>query len=229
MRGVLIFTRTTGYRHDSIEAGAAAVQSLAEGDGFAVTHTEDPAVFTAERLADVAVVVWLSTSGDVLDEAQREAFGQWLAAGGAWAGIHAASTAEPSWPEFARIVGARFTEHPPVQHGRVRVEDPHHWSTALLPEVWEHTDEWYNFDRNPRGEVHVLLTADESSYEGGSMGADHPLAWTSTYGEGRCWYTALGHGAELYAHPRFLAHLAGGLRSLWSEGSTLPPDLTSGF
>jgi len=214
--GVLVFTRTTDYRHESIPAGVRAVAALAEDDGLIVHHTEDPAVFTAEELRGYAVVVWLSTSGDVLDEAQRAAFGKWLRDGGAFAGIHGATTAEPGWPEFERIVGAVFASHPEIQPGTVHVEDPTHPSTTAIRSPWEHTDEWYDFRSDPRGRVQVLLTVDEASYSGGHMGQGHPIAWCHRYGKGRCWYTALGHRVETYEDEVCLAHLRGGLRSLWS-------------
>ncbi len=213
---VLVFTRTDGYRHDSIDAGVRAVTSLAADDGLACDHTEDPAVFTERTLSRYAVVVWLSTMGDVLDASQRAAFATWLDGGGAFAGIHSATATEPSWTEFERIVGAVFVAHPEVQRGAVRVEDPTHPSTEGLPPLWAHEDEWYDFASNPRGRVDVLLTVDEASYRGGSMGRDHPVAWRHRYGEGRCWYTALGHRTEAYGDELFLRHLRGGLRSLWS-------------
>lgn len=212
---VLVFTRTLEYRHASIPDGVQAVTRLAEADGFAVQHTEDPSVFADRELQGVRVVVWLSTSGDVLDDDQRRALARWLQAGGAFAGVHSASASEQGWPAFADVVGARFTGHPDVQTATVRVEDRDHPSTAGLPSAWRHRDEWYEFDRNPRDRVRVLLTVDETTYEGGAMGADHPVAWCSTSGAGRTWYTALGHESEAYTDPLFLAHLGGGLRSLW--------------
>jgi type 1 glutamine amidotransferase len=215
---VLVFTRTLGYRHDSIPDGVRAVTALAEADGLVVRHTEDPAAFDDGGLREHDVVVWLSTSGDVLDDEQRAAFARWLGGGGAFAGVHSTSACEDSWPGYAEIVGARFVRHPDVQTASVRVEDSDHPSTAGLPSLWRHRDEWYDFDRNPRGRVRVLLSVDESTYEGGGMGPDHPLAWSSTYGAGRTWYTALGHEPEAYVDPVFLSHLGGGLRSLW-----LPP------
>ncbi len=212
---VLVFTRTCGYRHASIPDGVRAVTALAQADGYAVRHTEDPAAFTDDMLCELDVVVWLSTSGDVLDGSQRTALGGWLRAGGAFAGVHAASTCEEGWPDYEDVVGARFAGHPEVQTASVRVEDRHHPSTADLPVLWRHRDEWYDFRRNPRGRVRVLLSVDESTYQGGGMGPDHPIAWSSTYGAGRTWYTALGHEPEAYVDALFLAHLRGGLRSLW--------------
>ncbi len=90
-------------------------------------------------------------------------------------------------------------------------EDREHPATVHLGEQWEHTDEWYAFRRNPRENVRVLLSVDEATYQGGTMGADHPLAWCHEYGGGRSFYTALGHADETYQDPRFLNHLVGAL------------------
>ena len=216
---VVVFTRTTGYRHESIPDGVRALTELAAALGLAVEHTEDPSVFTEERLSGVRLVVWLSTSGDVLDAAQREALGAWLHRGGAFAGVHAASTAEAGWPEYERIIGARFDSHPELQTATVVVEDADHPSTSCLPEGWSPVDEWYDFTSNPRGRVRVLAGVDERTYSGGKMGADHPLVWCGTYGRGRTWSTALGHEPRAYADPVFLAHLRGGLVSLLDDGA----------
>lgn len=211
---LLVFTRTTGYRHESIPDGVRAVSALAEADGLSVHHTEDHRVFTPEELRGYELVVWLSTSGEVLEPAGRAALAAWLAAGGGFAGIHAASTSEYGWPDYEDIVGAWFDRHPDVQTGTIHVEDREHPSTAALPATWTHCDEWYDFRRNPRGRVHVLATVDESTYEGGGMGADHPVAWCGRYGQGRTWYTSLGHASETYDDELFLAHVQGGLRSV---------------
>ena len=216
---VVVFTRTTGYRHESIRDGVRALTELAAEQGLAVEHTEDPSVFTAERLSGARLVVWLSTSGDVLDAGQREALGAWLRGGGAFAGVHAASTAEPGWPEYERIIGARFDSHPEVQSATVVVEDADHPSTSCLPDGWAPVDEWYDFTTNPRGRVRVLARVDESTYSGGKMGTDHPLVWSGTHGAGRTWSTALGHEPRAYADPVFLAHLRGGLVSLLDDAA----------
>ncbi|NCT91457.1 ThuA domain-containing protein [Cellulomonas sp. APG4] len=214
MSRALVFTRTTDYRHESIEHGTAVVRRLLADDGVASDHTEEPAAFHATSLSRYDLVVWLSTTGDVLDDDGRRALASWLAGGGAWAGVHGATVAEPGWPEFERIAGAVFTDHPEIQPARVRVADASHPSTSQLPVTWEHTDEWYNFRRRPGPEQTVLLTVDEATYAGGTMGADHPVAWHGGYGAGRTWYTSLGHAAETFDDPTFVAHLRGGLRSL---------------
>jgi type 1 glutamine amidotransferase len=209
---ILTYSRTTGFRHDSIPAGVAALRDLGRGNGFEVVATEDPAAFTRAELAAFTIVTFLSTSGDVLDDGGRDALRGFVADGGGFVGIHGASTTEYDWPWFGTLVGARFDGHPEVQPGRITVEDATHPSTAHLPPVWERTDEWYDFRTDPRGDVHVLLTADESSYTGGKMGADHPLAWCHRACGGPSFYTALGHTEESYSEPAMLTPLLGGIR-----------------
>ncbi|MFC9113472.1 MULTISPECIES: ThuA domain-containing protein [Streptomyces] len=204
---LLVYTRTTDYRHDSIPAGVAALRALG---GFDVHAHEDPAVFE-EPLDRYAAVVFLSTSGDVLTPAGRERLAAHVEAGGGFVGVHAAACTEYDWPYYGELLGARFDRHPPLQPGRAVVEDHGHPATRHLPAVWELTDEWYDFRTNPRPAVRVLVSADESSYDGGTMGADHPLAWCREQGAGRVFYTSLGHTSEIYDDPDFRAHLRGGI------------------
>jgi type 1 glutamine amidotransferase len=209
---VLVFTRTLGFRHASIPVAVAAVARAAARQGMAVDHTEDPARFTASGLRRYRVVVFLSTTGDVLDRDGEAALRGFVEAGGGWVGVHAAADTEDGWPWYQTLVGARFARHPAVQRATVRVVDRHHPATEGLPATWVRTDEWYDFRDNPRGRVQVLATLDESSYRGGGMGADHPIAWWHGVGRGRACYTGGGHTAAAWAEPRFLAHVAGAVR-----------------
>jgi type 1 glutamine amidotransferase len=209
----LVFSKTAGFRHDSIPEGIAAIKALGAEHGFQVDATEDAARFTDGALSRYRVVVFLSTTGDVLDGAQKAAFERYIRAGGGFVGIHSASDTEYGWPWYGNLVGAWFRSHPEIGHAAVRIEDPDHPSTRSLPLLWQRTDEWYNFRKNPRGEVHVLAVLDESTYAGGEMGGDHPIAWCHHFDGGRSWYTALGHTAESYAEPLFRRHLLGGIES----------------
>ncbi|MET9349000.1 ThuA domain-containing protein [Streptomyces termitum] len=209
---VLILTRTAGYRHASIPAGAAALAELAAAHGLTAEATEDPAAFAADGLAGRALVVLLSTTGTVLTPGGRTALEAYLRGGGALLAVHAAANAEPDWPFYGELLGTRFAGHPPLQPGAVLAEDPAHPAVAPLPPRWEWTDEWYEYTSHPRTDgVRVLLRADEDAYEGGTLGADHPLAWCRPVDRGRFLFTALGHTSEAYRDPLFRAHLSGAL------------------
>ena len=205
---VLVFSKTAGYRHASIPDGVAALRALGAERGFAVEASEDSLAFAPERLARYAAVVFLNTTGDVLGPGGEAAFQRYVEGGGGFVGVHAAADTEYEWPWYGRLVGATFESHPAVQEAALTVADPDHPATRALPARWVRTDEWYDFQEAPRG-VRVLLRLDASSYEGGAMGADHPVAWAHVVGEGRAAYTGLGHTAESYAEPLFLDHLGG--------------------
>jgi type 1 glutamine amidotransferase len=208
---IRVFTRTTGYRHDSIPDAVSALEALGAEHGFSVDQTEDPAVFADANLASYAAIVFLLTTGDVLDAPQQAEVERYIRAGGGYVGVHSACDTEYDWPWYGQLVGAYFSRHPEIQTATVQVEDHAHPSTAGLPERWERTDEWYDFRTNPRDQVTVLLRLDESSYGGGGMGADHPIAWYHRFDGGRAWYTAGGHTAESYRDALFLQHLLGGI------------------
>ena len=218
---VLVFSKTAGFRHSSIGPGIAAIQQLGAANNFTVTATEDAAAFTTANLAQYEAVVFLSTTGDVLNASQQTAFEGYIRAGGGYVGIHAASDTEYSWPWYGNLVGAYFAGHPAPQQATIKVEDRTHPSTTHLGNTWVRTDEWYDYNRNPRSAVNVLATLDESTYSGGNMGADHPIAWYHHFDGGRSWYTGGGHTDSSYTEPAFRTHLLGGIR--WAAGvATLP-------
>jgi len=215
---VLLFSRTTGYRHDSIPTAIAALTELGATNGYTAEATEDPAAFTTDNLARFRVVVFLMTTGDPVDDAGQAAFESWMAGGGNWVGVHSAADTEYNWPFYGELVGAYFKQHPAIQPATVNVEVADHPATAGLPSPWMRTDEWYDFQTNPRATATVLVTIDESTYTGGTMGTDHPLVWAhETAGGGRAIYTEMGHTAESYSDPLFRGHLAGAIR--WAAGN----------
>jgi cytochrome c len=211
---VLVFSKTAAYRHAAIPASVAAIEQLGVEHGYLVDAPEDAGAFTDANLARYRAVVFLLTTGDVLDAEQQAAFERFIRAGGGFAGVHSASDTEYGWAWYGQLVGAYFKRHPVPQPAVVQIEDPGHASTRSLPASWKRTDEWYDFRTNPRGFVHVLATVDESTYSGGGMGRDHPIAWCHAFDGGQSWYTAMGHHAESYADPNFLAHLEGGIESV---------------
>jgi type 1 glutamine amidotransferase len=211
-RRILVFSKTAGFRHASIPDGIAAIRELGAGNGFDVDATEDDSVFEDATLSSYDAVVFLSTTGDILDPIGQAAFERYIRGNHGFVGIHSASDTEYGWAWYGELVGAFFANHPAIQSASVRVLDRLHPSTRPLPELWNRTDEWYNLASNPASRVHVLATVDESSYAGGSMGANHPISWCQFVLGGRSWYTAMGHTSESFAEPRFLQHLLGGIQ-----------------
>lgn len=213
---VLVFSRTTGFRHTSIDPGIQAIRALGSSRGFTVEATEGAAAFTDQNLSRFNVIVFLSTTGDVLDNNQQAAMERYIKTGGGFVGIHSASDTEYDWPWYGRLVGAYFDSHPAVQLGLVRSTTRSHPSTRGISAI-SRTDEWYNFRDDPssRGAM-ILLLLDETSYEGGTMGVFHPISWFQIYDGGRSWYTAMGHTDQSWSEIAFLEHVAGGIR--WAAG-----------
>lgn len=216
----LVFSKTAGYRHASIPDGIAAIRALGQEHGFTVEATEDNTAFRTDHLARFDVVIFLNTTGDVLGSTGQAALKDFIQDGGGYVGVHAASDTEYDWPWYGKLVGAYFDSHPTIQEATLRVEDTTHVSTRMLPEAWTRRDEWYNFRSNPRENVRVLARLDESTYEGGAMGDDHPWTWCHPYEGGRAWYTAGGHTKAAYQEPLFRQHLLGGI--LWATGRASP-------
>lgn len=219
---LLVFSKTAAFRHASIPAAIAALRKLGQEHHVALDFTEDSTAFTTSNLMRYAAVVFLMTTGTVLNTDQAQALENYIHAGGGYVGIHSASDTEYNWPWYGQLVGAYFDRvhgHSQVVSAVVHVVDPHTPSTSALPTTWKRADEWYNFATNPAGSVDVLLTVDETTYRGGVMGAFHPIAWEHTFDGGRAWYTAMGHTAESYSEPLFLAHIWGGI--VYAAGGTL--------
>lgn len=214
---VLVFTYTAGFRHDSIPAAADAIRSMGDTYAFEVVESADPADMTDTVLRGFRAVVFVSTTGDLLDASGQEALERFIRSGGGFAGIHAAADAEYGWPWYGQLIGAYFESHPPgVRLAELVVVAGDHPSSAGLPQLWVRDDEWYNFRSNPRGSARVLVTLDESTYSGGTMGADHPIAWCHGFDGGRSWYTGVGHSIEAFSDPVVVSHIAGGIR--WAAG-----------
>jgi type 1 glutamine amidotransferase len=220
---VLVFSKTAGFRHDSIPVGIQAIRDLGTANNFTVTATEDATAFSTTNLARFRTVVFLNTTGDVLNAGQQTAFESYVNGGGGFVGVHSAADTEYDWPYYGQLVGAWFASHPAIQQANVNVEDRTHAATAHLPQTWTRTDEWYNYRTNPRSQVRVLASMIESSYSGGTMG-DHPIAWCHPQASGRAFYTGLGHTQASYAEAAFRAHLLGGIRYAagWAPAACTP-------
>ena len=222
----LVFSKTAGFRHDSIPAGITAIQGLGAAKNWQVDTTEDASLFTASVLSHYDVVIFLSTTGDVLDAAQQTAFENYIKGGKGYVGIHAAADGEYDWRWYGNLVGAYFRNHPAgTPQATVVTEDLTDPSTQGLPARWTRTDEWYNYkapsnasgdDYSPRSTpgVHVLLTMDESTYEeddGNTADDDHPISWCQRYDGGRSFYTGLGHTQASFQETGMLSHLGAGI------------------
>ncbi len=215
---VLVFSKTAGYQHQSIPTGIVAVQQLGKENGFVVDTTSDASLFTEEILAQYSAVIFMSTTGDVLDHNQQADFERYIQAGGGYVGVHAAADTEYQWPWYNQLVGAYFLSHPAQQNATVKVLDRAHMATDHLPEEWTHFDEWYNYKSIVEG-LNVLLNLDESSYEGGTNGPNHPISWYREFDGGRIFYTGLGHTNETYSDELFLQHLLGGINYAIGDNS----------
>lgn len=208
---VLIFTKAKGYYHKSIPTGIKALQQLCHANNIQADTTTDAGYFFGDSLARYNSVIFLSTSGDVLNDEQQDAFRQYIEMGGGFVGIHSATDTEYDWPWYGKMLGAWFSSHPKIQQARLIITNPDHPATRGLQSPWVRTDEWYNF-KNMDSSIQVLVSLDENSYEGGLHGAVHPVAWCHSVGKGRSFYTSGGHSDESYSEPAFLNHLLGGIQ-----------------
>ncbi|MEV4315645.1 ThuA domain-containing protein [Actinocrispum sp. NPDC049592] len=213
---VLVFTKTDGVRRPSIQDGVQTVRALARDNGFQVTVTQDAAAFTPQNLARFRAVVFLNTTGNVLNPVQENAFEGYIRAGGGYVGVHAAAETEPDWAFYQGLVGTKVASASAVGQGNVQVADRAHPATETVARTLTLTEEWYNFAANVRGKQHVLATVDEQSFTGGTMGFDHPIAWCQDHVGGRSFYTGLGHSIESYRSNALRKHLLGGIE--WAAG-----------
>lgn len=207
---VLIFSKTKGFRHGSIESGIKAIEKLGAENDFSVEATEDANYFTEEKLSQYAAIIFLNTTGDILNHVQQTEFERYIQAGGGFVGIHAATDTEYEWPWYNKLVGAYFDGHPKTQEATLTVIDNSHESTKTLEKTWSKVDEWYNF-KDINKNINVLIEIDEKSYEGGKNGDHHPISWYHEYDGGRSFYTEMGHTDETFENQMFLDHLLGGI------------------
>ncbi len=208
---LLVFSKTAGFRHESIAAGKKALMKIGETENYVVDTTEDAERFTEDNLKNYAAVIFLNTTGDVLNFSQQNAFERYIQAGGGFVGIHSATDTEYDWPWYGKLVGAYFEGHPATQKAKIEVVDKTHPSTEFLDKFWERTDEWYNFKSlNP--DVKVLAKIDEKSYTGGTHKGNHPMVWYHDYDGGRAFYTEFGHTPESYADEKYIKHVIGGIK-----------------
>ncbi len=232
---VLVFSTTSGWKHTSIPAGIAAIQKLGGEQGFEVDTTKNSELFNEDNLKQYSAIIFLSTTLNVLDAKQEAAFERYIQAGGGFVGVHAAADTEYDWGWYTKLVGAQFRSHPKgTPEADFIVTDKNFGATEFFTDsVWHRSDEIYNYNKlNP--DVHVVMTVDESTYEGGTNGDNHPFAWYHEYDGGRAFYTGAGHTDETFSEELFLKHLLGGINYAIGENKVLdyskattqiPPDV----
>ncbi len=226
---LLVFSKTAGYRHESITAGKTALLAMAKSKGWAIDTTEDAGAFTEENLPRYSAIVFLNTTGDILNTAQQRDFERYVQAGGGFVGIHAASDTEYDWPWYGRLMGAWFNGHPSdpnVREATMNILSTDHPSTAFFTDkTWVRSDEFYNFKKiytDSTDGIVPLIEVDETTYEGGTNGDFHPMSWYHNFDGGRAWYTNFGHTSESFSEELFLKHLQGGIE--YAIGENLPSD-----
>jgi cytochrome c len=208
---ILVFSKTVGFRHGSIESGITALKKLGKENNFKVIATEDSTYFVEDSLKQFSAVVFLNTTGDILNHVQEADFERYIQAGGGFVGVHAATDTEYEWPWYNKLVGAYFNGHPKIQEATLHIKNKNHQATKNFEDTWIKEDEWYNF-KDIYTEINVLITIDETSYEGGTNGENHPISWYHNFDGGRAFYTEMGHTNETYENPTFLNHLLGGIK-----------------
>ena len=212
---VLIFSKTKGFRHASIEHGRTIIADLCLKNNIAVDSTEDASNFTFNNLKKYDALIFVNTTGDLFNEKQQEALVKYIQNGGGFMGIHAATDAEYEWEWYGKMVGGYFMSHPKQQNAKIKVINKDHPSTSMLPDEIERWDEWYNF-KNVNPDITVLATLDESSYEGGEMNGNHPIVWCHEFDGGKIFYTGFGHTDATFDEPLMQKHMLGGI--LWVIG-----------
>ncbi|KMT64139.1 ThuA domain-containing protein [Catenovulum maritimum] len=217
---VMLFTKTNAWHHESILDGVTAIKKLAEKHHFDLEWHEDPNQFNEENLNRFDAIVFLSTSGDVFNHTQKQAFKQFIQRGKGFVGIHSASDTEHNWTWYTKLVGRRFIVHPEIQTAKLDLVNHDFPGLSWFPKNQLWTDEWYEFGPELSNKLNYLLAVDETSYEpranmgdviGHGMGNFHPIAWYQYYDGGRSFYTALGHTSAVYRNSYFLDHLFGGI------------------
>ena len=210
---LLVFSKTEGFRHQSIEAGKEFFLKFGIENNYAVDTTEDASIFTEVNLKQYSAIIFLNTTGDILNTDQQNSFESYIQAGGGFVGIHAASDTEYDWPWYGKLMGGWFNGHPSdpnVRKGKVTVLDKNHPATESLPDSWEKTDEFYNF-KSLNTEMNFLISVDEKSYGAGKHGDFHPLSWYHDFDGGRAFYTNFGHTPETFSEKEFIEHITGGI------------------
>ena len=209
---ILVFSKTTEHRHESINEGKKAFLKMGLENKWIVDTTEDASVFNNKNLFKYKVVIFLNTTGNVLDSLQQLSFQKYIKNGGSFVGIHGAADTEKEWPWYNGLVGAYFKSHPTPQEAWYHVVNKSHPAVIFMPDSLRRFEEIYNFYSFKKDLVNVILTVDEKTYSGGNMPGYHPISWCHSYQGGKAFYTAWGHHPETFSEKVFLKHILGGIK-----------------
>jgi type 1 glutamine amidotransferase len=213
----LLFTKTAGFHHTAIHEGVAGVRNLAARHNFSVDWQENASVFNEKSLKNYDVVIFLNTTGDILNAEEQAAFEKYIQSGKGWVGVHAAADTEYDWAWYNKLVGMMFLTHPAQQTAYLDVVNSNFPGLERFPKRMLWTDEWYEYQKPAAAsDLTFLITLDEKSYDpktnkGAGMGSSHPIAWYHKYDGGRAFYTGMGHIGLVYSDQSFLDHLYGGI------------------
>ena len=209
---LLIFTKTQQdlYIHKVTATAVEAIKNLADRFGVQTTVSNDSSIFSTINLDQFQTVIFINNNGDILGDIQKNAIQNFIKSGKGIVVLHGGILANKNWPWFEQLIGAKFADHPQIQHAKLTLATDDHPVNKGLPQQWQHRDEWYNFVLMPVN-IEPLILIDESSYQGGTHGVYHPIAWIREHGAGRVFYSAMGHTEESWANEIFLQHIANGI------------------
>ncbi len=216
----LLVTTTNGFHHESLHAGVLAIQQLGAKNYFDVELLAGSGGFNDKYLEQFKVIIFLNTTGDILDSAKQKAMERFIQSGKGFVGIHSASDTEYGWDWYTRLVGRMFHIHPAVQTAKINIVDPGFPGLQGFVQNQLFTDEWYEFGPEKVSDLRYILSIDETSYDHRAkwgekvamgMGKLHPIAWYHNFDGGRSFYTAMGHVPAVFSDPAFLNHLYAGI------------------
>ena len=221
-KAVLYFSCTKGFRHSTCAYAKPIITRMGEESGrFRVICSEDPRVINETFLRDISCVIFGNTTGSFLNDDEKAALLGYVRGGGGFVGIHAATDCEYDWPDYNKLMGGWFDGHPWNERVTIKVEVPEHPACQPVDKPWVIADEIYQMRDWSREDVCVLMSLDPNGTDFTKQGMkrkdlDFGIAWCRQYGEGRMFYTALGHREEVFDDPMYQAHLLNGI--LWAMG-----------
>ncbi|HIC56538.1 MAG TPA: ThuA domain-containing protein, partial [Acidobacteria bacterium] len=219
---VLYVTQSAGFAHPVLPLTEEILPAIGrQHDAFDIDITRDASILTTDILKRYDAVVFYTTGELPMNADQRTTFLQFIRNGGGFVGIHSATDTFYDWPEYGELIGGYFDNHPWREEVSVRVEDNTHPATRHLAERFQINDEIYQFKKWSRDRVNVLMSLDTQSVDTTKDSVhrndnDFALTWSHSYGEGRVFYTALGHEETVWQDDRFQRLIVNGI--VWAIG-----------